>query len=144
MSIASTASSNTEILSMTKAARTFGVRVRTLRAWAKSGLSMRPFESDGRYYVEIAKTKVQAPVGGVLVTIDAVSTPAGEPHPAVSTVSPADPPTAIKSVSTDSPVVTETVSAAKAAASVNKVPAAPTHEALPGFFVYPPALRRLF
>ena len=144
MSIASTASSNTEILSMTKAARTFGVRVRTLRAWAKSGLSMRPFESDGRYYVEIAKTKVQASVGGVLVTIDAVSTPAGEPHPAVSTVSPADPPTAIKSVSTDSPVVTETVSAAKAAASVNKVPAAPTHEALPGFFVYPPALRRLF
>jgi hypothetical protein len=105
---------------------------------------MRPFESDGRYYVEIAKTKVQAPVGGVLVTIDAVSTPAGEPHPAVSTVSPADPPTAIKSVSTDSPVVTETVSAAKAAASVNKVPAAPPHEALPGFFVYPPALRRLF
>ena len=144
MSITSTTSMSTEILSASKAARTFGVRVRTLRAWAKSGLSMRPFESDGRYYVEIAKTKVQAPVGGVLVTIDAVSTPAGEPHPAVSTVSPADPPTAIKSVSTDSPVVTETVSAAKAAASVNKVPAAPTHEALPGFFVYPPALRRLF
>lgn len=144
MSIASTASSNTEILSMTKAARTFGVRVRTLRAWAKSGLSMRPFESDGRYYVEIAKTKVQAPVGGVLVTIDAVSTPAGEPHPAVGTVSPADPFTAIKSVPADLLAVSEVVSAAKAAASVNVVPAPPTPVAHPGFFVYPPALRRLY
>jgi len=144
MSITSTTSMSTEILSASKAARTFGVRVRTLRAWAKSGLSMRPFESDGRYYVEIAKTKVQAPVGGVLVTIDAVSTPAGEPHPAVGTVSPADPFTAIKSVPADLLAVSEVVSAAKAAASVNKVPAAPTHEALPGFFVYPPALRRLF
>ena len=56
MSITSTTSMSTEILSASKAARTFGVRVRTLRAWAKSGLSMRPFESDGRYYVEIAKT----------------------------------------------------------------------------------------
>ncbi len=133
MSIASTASSDTKILSITKAARRFGVRVRTFRAWAKSGLSMRPFESDGRYYVEIAKTKIQAPVGVGLVTIDAVSTPVAEPPLAVSTVSPADP-----------PIASKTVSPAEAAAPVNVVPAPPVHEALPGFFVYPPALRRLY
>jgi len=133
MSIASTTSSNTEILSVTKAARTFGVRVRTLRAWARSGLSMRPFESDGRYYVEIAKSKVQAPVGRVLVTIDPVSTPVGERSLAVSTVSPADP-----------PIASNAVSPSEAAAPVNVVPAAPIHEARPGCAVYPPALRRLY
>jgi hypothetical protein len=94
---------------------------------------MRPFESDGRYYVEIAKAKVQTPVEEVPVTNESVSTPVGEPPLAVSTVSPADPPIASKAVSPS-----------EAAAPVNVVPAAPIHEARPGFAVYPPALRRFF